>query len=100
MDNLTEEKWEKIIKKEGCASNPLYKTRGEYANLHMYLRVYISQLVKREVFEDLVNNIDDIHPFIQLVKGTNNKMRFVSCQALLDYIEKRHLSTSQSEGTE
>ena len=53
MDNLTEEQWKKIIKKEGCAFEPLWKVRRIYANTPMYLRVYISLLAKKEVFDDL-----------------------------------------------
>ena len=55
MENLTEKQWKQIIKKEGCAFNPLYKTRGEYANLPMYMRVYISLLAKKEVFDEIEN---------------------------------------------
>mgnify|MGYP001565059287 FL=1 len=53
MDNLTENQWKKIIKKEGCAFEELYKVRGKYANTPLYLRLYISLLAKQEVFDDI-----------------------------------------------
>ena len=51
MDNLTEEQWKLIIKKEGCAFQPLYKVRGEYANLPAYMRVYVSLLARKDMFD-------------------------------------------------
>ena len=49
------------------------------------------QKAKQEVFDDLLNNIDNIRPKIDLVKGINNKSGYVEKQALFDYLEKKQL---------
>ena len=53
MDKLTEEQWKRIIKKEGCWYKPLWKVRGEYANLPFYMRLYIELKAKNEVFDEI-----------------------------------------------
>ena len=91
MDKLTEEQWEKIIKKEGCAFKELYKVRGEYANTPMYLRVYISLLAKQEVFDDM-NKI--LHPYKNKPEPKGYPLDSYSHKEYED-LKQRHLSTLQ-----
>lgn len=53
MDDLTDNQWKKIIKKNGCKFNPLHIVRGEYADTPLYLRLYIELLERKKIFEIL-----------------------------------------------
>jgi hypothetical protein len=55
---------------------------------------FLANPIKR-LYDDLINNIDNIYPSTTLILGINNKQRFVSCQSLLDYIENKYLKSSK-----
>ena len=96
---MTEEEWKKIIKKEGCAFNPLWKTKGEYANLPMYIRLYISLLAKKEVFDDKGEHLEgEIAKILEeySIKESAYDVAFFIMKRLR---EKHHLSTSKKEAT-
>ena len=84
MDNLTEKQWKYIIKREGCAFKELYKVRGEYANIPLYMRFYISLLAKQEIFDN-IKKVNIAHRFLDEYNPYYQK------------IKQRHLSTSKQE---
>lgn len=43
----------------------------------------------KELYNDLIENVDNIYPKFTLVRGLNNKESYVSVQAILDYIENK-----------
>lgn len=44
----------------------------------------------QELFDDLVDNIDNIYPQAEVTRGINNREKYVQCQNLLDYLILKH----------